>query len=417
MIQIKNIRIEENEDKACLVGSVHLSESCVEKWINNSFDATITKKRYHTSYLNNNTFDLWFSVDKKFILSLSKERCDAFVVACLYFSIITGEDIHCETPITDTLFYHLNEYLIPSLSQKPIHIIAPIDSELKKERKYVGTGISCGVDSFDSVLRNLKESIPERFKVTHLTVFNTGSVNFYGYSDRTSLEEWRGDTLQRLSAIVEKGEKVAAELGLGFVLVDTNIPDLYQGSFLLSHTLRNLSAVLATQKMWQYYYYASAGDGPICKVGANQTSGTYDIFTLPLISTGNMMFYSSGAPFGRLQKVDFIADYSIVQKYLNVCHYDSYNCGHCGKCIRTLMELDICGKIDLFKNSFKDVDFYERNKWKYLVEVLEAKESSYYNYQMLVMAKERGFKFGFKTHLFHYLLPFRKLWIYIHKVL
>ena len=421
MIQIKHIRIEKKQGKARLAADIIVPPKAMDAWMFKCPDSGM-KSRYHRDFADKSgNFTLWYEVDESNADSLCPERADAFVVACLYYAMITGEDIHCDVPVTDKLLYQLSEYLIPALcgkddTTKRIKIIADADEMVISNRKFVGTGVSCGVDSFSTILLNMKDSIPDRFKLTHLTLFNTGSMNFVGYSKGESLEQWRATTEKEFKERIAIGKAVAKELNLGFIAIDSNIPDLYQGCFMMSNTYRNCSAVLATQKMWRTYYYASAGEKPQMHLDLKEDNDRYDAFLLQAISLDGLTFYSGGLPYERMDKTASISDNAVVQKYLNVCSFETENCGKCEKCLRTMMALDLLGKLDLFKDSFHDMTFYYGNKWKYRAIIMEADESKPMYYNMKAYMKRNGIKLNTKSKVYHYFLPLRILWTKAHRI-
>jgi hypothetical protein len=64
---------------------------------------------------------------------LCQERTDAFVVAVLYFAMVTGEDIEYEGVLSNELYHNLNTNLIPMHCNersglKPIRIIGRTES-------------------------------------------------------------------------------------------------------------------------------------------------------------------------------------------------------------------------------------------------------------------------------------------------
>lgn len=423
MITISSLHTESIGDEVKLVARIQVSSQAIEKWKEKSaLIDTGMKNRYRSDYLDENqNFDMWYKVAKKYEDALCTERGDAFVVACLYFAMVIGEDIKCTVPVTERLMYQLKEYIIPVMCDekrgyKKINIYADTLSEIKKTQNFVGTGISCGVDSLSTVLLHLKPEITDQFKLTHLAVFNTGSLNFDGYSKDKPLSEWRKETLVELKNRSKLGEQVADELGLAFIEIDSNVGDLYQGCFLKSHTYRNLSAVMATQKMWGVYYYASAGLGPDLVPGLTRDSGEFDGFLTSLFSLGNLVFYVGGEPYKRLAKTELIADNPVVQKHINVCSYYTKNCGKCSKCIRTLSALDLLGKLDEFSESFEDMSYYKKNRWKIRALISEAKPSDHFNYEMKEYMEEHHIPLELKSKIYHYLLPLRMVWIWLHRI-
>ena len=76
---------------------------------------------------------------------------------------------------------------------------------------------------------------------------------------------------------------------------------------------------------------------------------------LQCLSTESLQFILSDYA-TRIEKTKVIADDPIANKFLDVC-FCFNNCGKCSKCRRTLVTLDILGKVDNFKESFNIEDF------------------------------------------------------------
>ena len=415
-MRINEIWIEEEKNRVKLCANIKLEPNTIEKWKRNT--RSIDKKifdRYRTDYLSEGKkFTLWYSVPKKYEYALCPERSDAFVVACLYFAIIAEEDIECMKPLTKGLLYQINKVIIPAMNcqdnnLRPIRVFAEEAEEITKVEHFNGTGASCGVDSFSTILLHLEDSVPKGNRLTHLAVFNTGALGYDGYSKEISLKKWRKNTLPEYHGRIQSGSKVAEELGLDFIDVDSNLPEFYQGAFAFSHNLRNCSAVLATQKMWDNYYYASAGLGLILRPSLKEDAATADMLVLPNISTPTLHFYSCGASMPRIKKTIYISDNPIVQKYINVCAYETENCGHCVKCIRTMMALDIIGKLELFNVSFPHQEFYKKNRWKELGNVLDKNNKDLFMQELREYIIENSIDVGRKAKFYHILKPIRKI--------
>jgi len=416
MIEIGKIAVVNHEGRSRLTAAVRVPPAAIDAWLRRTArNGVPIENWYRREYLDENScFRLWFEVDEDCADALCAERSDAFLSAILPFAMISGEDIRCDAPVTDQLLYQVREYLLPSLCREAegyrrISVEAEPAPEAKKSAAFVGTGISCGVDSFAAVLLHTKKRVPEAFRLTHLTLFNTGALHFSGYAGDKPLSQWRAETEKEFEERIATGKKVAQELKLRFLAVDTNIPDLYQGWFLYSHTLRNLSAVLATQKMWANYYYASAGKGYINHADLTAPSGSYDALSLTALSLPSLRFYSGGAAYTRLQKTELIADDPIVQKYLNVCSFHTANCGRCEKCTRTLAALDLLGKREAFKESFPDMSYYESYRWRIMANIAEAREEDVFLYEMKQYMERHGVRLSAKSKRYRLLLPLRKL--------
>ena len=101
-----------------------------------------------------------------------------------------------------------------------------------------------------------------------------------------------------------------------------------------------------------------------------------------------------------LREFEYISDFPLTYKYLNVCGFRLYNCNKCEKCKRTMLGFYALGKLELYGAVF-DVNYFYQNRDEYLGYMLfrriGAKYRSlyhqvhYYNeiYQCLI---ERGMK-------------------------
>ena len=103
---------------------------------------------------------LWFEVEREYEECLCSERIDGFLVALLPFAMIRNLNIHSDGYVSERLLYQLTTILLPSLSAN-ITEFHSIDIDLKRDEKVleskngVGTALSCGVDSFYTVLNTL----------------------------------------------------------------------------------------------------------------------------------------------------------------------------------------------------------------------------------------------------------------------
>jgi hypothetical protein len=67
-----------------------------------------------------------------------------------------------------------------------------------------------------------------------------------------------------------------------------------------------------------------------------------------LWSSESTKFHHHGADTTRLEKVFYISKYPMVLKTLRVCYLnkkDNFNCGVCDKCMRTMINLELAGKL------------------------------------------------------------------------
>src|SRR5690606_25109862 len=78
----------------------------------------------------------------------------------------------CEAPVTEMFLHNLQEILVPHLCKydRRLHqtsILASADGSILHSGQAVGTGMSCGVDSFYTASLYYKHKL-ERMRLTHL---------------------------------------------------------------------------------------------------------------------------------------------------------------------------------------------------------------------------------------------------------
>ena len=335
MIIINNIKITDNDDKSRL--EFLILENDVEKKV-------------------------FFEVENKYKEYLCYERCDAIIIGLLNYAMREGLNIKSEIPITEELLYNINTYLIPALTKSdskltPITIEADTASALNNAG-CVGTGLSCGIDSFHAILNNTNTKY-NSLNLTHLCINNVGAFN--DCYKRAGIEDVKNERYKQSKIVAEK-------LNLPLIMTDSNFADVFQQSHLLTNSYSSMFAVYCMQKLWKTYYYASVGKSfEHFKLTNNSTqdSANYDLLTLNCFSHNNLRLYSEGGAISRLEKTQNIIDNEIVQQHLHVCISEAFNCSKCSKCMRTILSLYALDKLEFYKNVF-DIDYFYKNKSKYL---------------------------------------------------
>lgn len=318
--------------------------------------------------------EIWFEVNARFEGYLCHERSDAFVVGLLNYAMRNGHDIVCDSPIGEDIFYQLDTYFIDAVTRADkrlyrVQIFADVESSQLPNKGAVGTGISGGIDSLHAIAANTDNRFLNH-RVTHLAFNNVGSHG----------EGKRAENLYRERK--KRAEDFCEEYGFEYVESNSNIMDVIEQDHYLTHTYTSCFAVLALQKLYKYYYYASSGDDLArFSLKNNSTKGTsyYDFLSLQSFSTDSLKMYSEGAALSRLEKTKVVSDYMPAYKYLNVCLVKSDNCSRCEKCSRTLLALDILEKLDLFHNMF-DIEYYKSHRRKYYVNMYYMYKSDKYDY-------------------------------------
>ncbi|MFZ7942508.1 hypothetical protein [Neobacillus sp. 19] len=332
--------------------------------------------RIQAEFEINGTIDvLWYEVESKYGQYLTYERLDGFLVGLLLYALKNEHDIQILGPVSESLFFQLKKYVIPLISQvygyKPINIICDnLVSGNLESLNAVGTGLSCGIDSFSTVYENMVNEDIEKFKITHFTLFNVGSHRDFGGKEAENLFFER--------AIMAR--KCADELGKEFISVNSNISEILQLEFQPTHSFRSISAVLVLQKLFGVYYYSSSYHAKHFKL-SNKDSAYYDIFNMSMLSTENSKFYSTCPTATRVEKTRMVAKYVPSHKYLNVCVHDGFNCGKCFKCTRTLLTLEIIGELDKFSHLF-NIEAYESVRKKYIAKIIAYRDKDIFNQEI-----------------------------------
>lgn len=314
---------------------------------------------------------IWFKVDKKYGEYLCYERSDAYVIAMLNYAMRNGHDIECEAPITEDLYYNIDNYLVDALVKhnKEFYrtiIQAEVASETLPSFGAVGTGISCGVDSLHAVA-NQTNLIFKNHNITHLTFNNVGS---HGEGKRAS---------DLFAKRCERPIRFAKEYGFEIIVSDSNLMDIIKQVHFESHTYSSLFPVYCLQKLYSIYYYASAGFGYHEFRLDERDCGAYELLSLPLFSTNRLRIYSEGEGLSRMDKLKDIVRYKPSYKYLNVCLSSEDNCGKCEKCIRTLLGIDALGVLDKYKDVF-DIEYYRKHKQWYIQQLVIQKSLGKHDY-------------------------------------
>ena len=127
--------------------------------------------------INNDRNHLWFSVSEEYEKYLVTENADAFVIGLLLLAMKNGEDIQVNASMSRKLYYSLTHYVIPALNLanpewKPIEIVVSgqLTSRDLNEAGTAGTGVSCGIDSFCTIVDHL--DCEREFEIKYFTFFS-----------------------------------------------------------------------------------------------------------------------------------------------------------------------------------------------------------------------------------------------------
>jgi hypothetical protein len=204
-----------------------------------------------------------------------------------------------------------------------------------------GTGVACcfsgGVDSWYSLLNH-------EARVSHLLLVRGFDISL----DNDVL--W--------SAAIRYGARAAEGLGKQLITCETNLREIadkrrarwgrrFQGDFWgqclhgaalasVALALRQTVGELIIPATHTYAQMKPWGSSPLLD---------------HLWSDGYLDITHDGCEANRVEKVRLIADSDLALETLRVCYHDTseINCGHCEKCLRTMMALHVCGALSRAK--------------------------------------------------------------------
>ena len=243
----------------------------------------------------------------------------------------SGEDLRVDLPVDAWLLQNaetlvrLWTFWYPELA-KPVRLFAEALPPSVPQ-----PGVSCsftaGVDSFFTVLRH-----PE----------SRHYINVLGLD----MPLWKSDAHDRLTARLEAA---AHQLGARLIRMATNVRETRWGK-LPWENYASGAAISAAH----LHLERLCGAGLIpssCAIEVLEAWGLHPL-SCPMFSTSSTRIVYDGAGHTRAQKLENIVENRIVRENLHVCFLgqdthgqDDTNCSRCGKCIRTMLVLDILGKL------------------------------------------------------------------------
>ncbi|MDT0642278.1 hypothetical protein RM553_05470 [Zunongwangia sp. F363] len=365
------------------------------------------KIRLSCKFTDNGVEDiLWFETSIENEVYLNTNICDSFFVVLFLRSIHTKQDIYLKSPVSRRLLYGVENYLVDILimmnpGYRRINIDAPISEKTFPEANGIATAMSLGIDSFYTLAKNNKGHNP----VTHLTLYNAGAFGTNGGKEARKL----------FYSIINQAKALADHLQMPLIWVDTNLNEILDRPFVPTHTFRNLACSLLFQNIFKTYYYSSGHNIKDFRVDPSDTAN-YDLIIAVALSSNSLNFEIFGLMANRVEKTKEIMNYKPAQDHLNVCivttEYDHVkiqdnkikNCSNCYKCVRTMLALDIAGKLEPFSNVF-DIYHFKTNKNKFLAETIYhyLRSKNTFSAEILNECKKQNYKIPPRTY-YHLLL-------------
>lgn len=323
-----------------------------------------------------NEHTMWFAVKHENGKMFSENNYDAFFLVPLYLGMFYHAKVKICGKVSRKLYRNMMDFgqqilknFSPDLDFTEV-IVEGLSEKIYNERSFIGTGISCGVDSLSTIYDRYVKEKDVDYKLNGLFIFNCGTHGDYE----------NPETQKRFMERYELNKMAAYDMNLPVYQINSNlhafthkIGEQKLGYFAI------YSCILSMEKVMKKYYVASSYSyDELLKF--HQQSHNFDMaeyaesYLVPLIQTESLEIVLDGAQYKRSQKTVNISDWEIAKKHLNVCivpNNGAHNCSCCSKCMRTLMPLEAIGKLKDFAEVF-DLDVYEKNSHKNKVMILEA---------------------------------------------
>jgi hypothetical protein len=190
------------------------------------------------------------------------------------------------------------------------------------------------------------------------------------------------------------------DLKLPLVTLDSNINEILSMNYMATSTYRIAAAALAMQKLFKTFYLSSGHSVLHFKVNPSD-SGQYDAYLLNMLSTDETDFLSTGETYSRLEKTEIVSTFLPSYRYLNVCTSTVKNCSRCGKCKRTMVTLDVLGKLDLYSGVF-DLRDYQKHRSQYFGSILSQRKHDDFRQEIYDAIELRGYRIPSVAHMYRY---------------
>ncbi len=338
---------------------------------------------------------LYFNCEAGALPKVSTPSGNFALVGLLFPAMVLGEDLEIDAPVSPTLLYTI-QHDVQSLLRdyrpelKRIKVSATsIDPAATATPTEVATGFSAGVDSFTTLALYSGQHVPESRRITSLTTFDDGAISSPDLPSEI-FENYR-----------RRVKEYAETNALNWQVARSNLDPFYTSlgyNFQLTHVIRNVASAFVFDDMFSCYLYSSTY--PYRAINSrNDDMSFIEPILLPLLATETMRCESAGAGLVRHEKTELVSTYWPAKQMLDVCvappalrlSSKKINCSKCWKCSRTMLNLDVLGRLDEFSEVF-DIEYYRRNKRDVVMTVLyRAQEGKPMERELISLLRERGF--------------------------
>ena len=343
------------------------------------------------------TKTIYFEIDAKHADMLADDTYDAFVLVPLYVAMYHKQDLHIHGNVSKKFFKNINWYVQKimcdfSEALSPVKFTVDGFTQPKPKGNLIGTGISCGVDCLSTIYDHYIDEDDPDYRINALFLFS--------HEPRSHLKDPSGGNVYQ--NLLKFTEKAAEDLGLPHYTLDTNLsvftyPIMKKLRVSMSYIAMYSSILSLSNAICLYYVSSGRTYEEVKKFPTRRDfEGFCESYFVPLIQNEQIELKVDGCQYRRVDKMKKIADWDIAQKYLNVCtswkpnHRDASNCGVCSKCLRTLLPLEILGKLKNFSDVF-NIEKYRKISRKYKVRCLQNYGKNPFESENVDFARENNF--------------------------
>ncbi|MHB1213701.1 MAG: RING finger protein [Thiobacillus sp.] len=273
------------------------------------------------------TTELWFRAPEHILPDPSG---NPFLATCLLPAMKLGLPLRIRGTVSGRLLQSVGTIQeifhkwYPELAIIPVMADDVDDSALPRSTQSAAF-FSGGLDSFHSVLKN-------HSRIDHLIFVHGFDIKL----ENTGLRD----------AVSGRVRQAAQALGKPLVEIETNIREI--GDHYLSWTMHFFGPALASvglllgKSLGRIFIPASESYAHL------EPCASHPLVD-PLWSTENVDIIHDGAEASRNEKAAYIADSPAAMNALRVCWenpHNAYNCGHCEKCLRTMINLESAGALE-----------------------------------------------------------------------
>lgn len=284
---------------------------------------------------------------------------EAFGTLWLIPCILAKRNLRFEKPICKTWYENANrliDFLGDHWGKEKIQIIADTYDQRIEPQESVAVCFSGGVDSM-------------------YTLMKIGSPKYLLSAEPFDLPSSYTETFK---VARRRLEKIAAAVGSTPISIRTNVTE--HRSFKVHRILDTNTAILASMGHLLAPHIGSIAISSSHRADEPDIHCCFHI-TDPLLSSQKLQVVHAHSDVTRREKVSQIADWPIAQENLTVCFNkqgENRNCGRCEKCVRTMLDLHITGKLESIKSFDLSRPLWEAMDQVKLVTYLETYQKALY---------------------------------------